>query len=471
MNSVIKYFGFIGLFSISSSVYAIMPCYTPGVGSSPLPIYESGSAEKPPIDAALGLSSQSIDGIGKTFNNMFLKSLLGNRQEVPVGVINVSTPQIAVATSNAAFASGYGALYVRHALLKEAEAASTQKIVSSMVESSELQKAKMIDVYRRLQSQEMEYKGVLANKESELTLSGAYSDENGNGGNVSENRPSYQYFKTACERKKQAEVVVGTKATKNRNIRVSKGVSSKAIKRVSNNSDVSARESQLEHYEEYCTKENKELGLCEEEATIPNGDVDSNVALSPKYVQKEGEETVPLDVLENMPEEMSLTATYSDEEYKAAKDFAENVIGHFKVLRPNASEINDVSKSKFVQTYRGNAARISLAEYSTLMAVEKRKEIAQLEGGVPVSETEIKNKLVEEMYNSDSNINLLGSNKLGVDLQEFLALNIKTKLELDKDEHLGRIELLIASYLSQKENGADKYNMLESLKARGDGGI
>ena len=423
------------------------------------------------VDPAIKANDVAIDAIGTTFNSAFMTKLLGNRQYVPTGMINVATPQTAVATSNTAHLSGFGALYVRHALIAEAEASRTQKVVSTMVESSELQKAKMIDVYRRLQSEEMDYLGTLANKETELSLSGAYSDENGNGGSVSEDLPSYQYFKTACERKKQTEVIVSAKTEKNRSSRVSRSVSSKSLNRVSGNSVSSAREAQIEHYEDYCTESNKDLGLCEKPSVLPNGDVNSNIALNPRFVADPEKNQEQVDIANNIPEEMQLTSTYSNDEYEAAKDFAENVIGYFKVTQPTPVEISDVGKAKFVQKFRGSAARLSVAEYSAMNAVEKRKEIVQYDGKIPMSEMEIKKKLVEEMYNSDSNTNLLGANKLGVDIQEYLALNVKTKLEFDRYEHLSRIELLMASYLAQKENGASKYNFLESLKNRGDGGI
>lgn len=415
------------------------------------------------------LNDSSLKKIETTFNTVFTTQLLGSRVEPPTSMIPVGTPTSIRASSSQLRGSGFGAIYVRNGILRAAEEQRTQKILSAMIEANELEKLKMLETYKKLQSDEMNYVGTLSNKETEMTLGGVYHDENGNSGEASEELPSYHFFKTACERNKRMNKIVGSSTQKSRSLRVGGGTSKKAVERdVNQNIAQKSSQQQINHYQNYCTLEDVNLGLCEEESFIPNGDVNSYVMLNPTFTTEDPE---MLSKIENVPEDFVVEDTYSEEEYQSAMDYANNVIGAFKVSPPLPVDIRSSDSAPFVRSYKGNSARLSLAEFSYFNAIEKRRAIGELENGVPFSEKSLKDNMTEEMFDSDSNINILGASELSVEMSTFLALNLKSKLELDKYQHLDRIELLLASYLTQIENGSQKYEFLNSLKSRQGGGI
>ncbi|MDK9793814.1 hypothetical protein [Vibrio sp. D431a] len=263
---------------------------------------------------------------------------------------------------------------------------------------------------------------------------------------------SEQYFRTMCAESKIKKSSFGRTGYLARKDVMKSMLSENEIKTSEiKDTRTVARDAQLNHLKNYCSKKDVEEGVCDEAAPIPYADVMSFVALKPINIDSEG-----ID-----PETGYQTEyTYSDFELKAAKDYYSNIlrVGALRRPSPSAQENNSVLASRYKQL----ESALSLANYSFSTSINNR--VATDKGvKVPMSRFDT---LAYMMTKKSQELEEIGSTqtKKGHLTEMMNQIALRNFFEHEKAQYQERISNLTSALIAVKENSPDRLERIEVLR-------
>lgn len=330
----------------------------------------------------------------------------------------------------------------------------SKNLVQATYESAEFRKAALMEVKKELLYAEMNYLAEVKNQSIAYNNSESFADANGVNGVVSTEKPSYQFYKDMCKRNKIAKKIAGSESRIETSKSVASGMNQRQLEAVSTySSKVATRSNQVNHFENYCSQDDADIGLCEEPSELPHGDISSQVFLEPM-----GQAEANLN-----PDDMYITSmTYGEDELQAAEDYIRNVINYGYIEAPTASDKLNPQKQDYVKAYESDMALLSLAEISLETAKELRRPIT--EGEIKMGKLELLNYTVNQYSDAESLISVSNSKARGKEIVMYNLMTLRNKLEYEKLRRLERIKLLTAGNLAKSENSYTVYKQFQSVK-------
>lgn len=303
---------------------------------------------------------------------------------------------------------------------------------------------------------EMAFLESLAEADIKNKHKGFFTDGNGEDGTLIKDSNSYKYSEIQCTRDKIMKSVASTKSRE----KTSQKLSIETKAQETKNSKILSVEGfqnilQKKHFEKYCSIEESEALLCEDESDFPLGDINSTNFLFP-------EGNGSLDV--NDDGFFKTRYTYSQAEEIVAKDFINNVIFAVPTKKPTIAEVKNTSKSEFILAYNRKYSSLNLSNYSFQKAYEKRVAKSTNKEGTPLSSHDLYRYQMENTLSADGKLAVQNSKKKGVDFMVYSAMLVENNLELERLLQQERIEILLAAINAARLNTSSVTNSLNSLK-------
>ena len=350
---------------------------------------------------------------------------------------------------------------------------STEAMIATLNQSYQSLSEARTTLDKNLFKEKMEYLRALEEEGLNDESMGFFNDGNGVDGVINKNTQSYSHYKNLCKRNKMFAKVASPEFQIEKSMKIAETVQKASSSATQNSSLASQGKSKIEsHFSKWCSKEEIETGLCDtveltacgsssgvcksgEEFKLANGDIDSTNVMNPLGVK---DKNAIIDEL------FETKYTYDEDQEKAAKDFAYNLVYSGSVPAPTVKEKEDPSKSEFVQAYQNHLASLNLAHFTYANIVEMRKPVNDETDPIVVSELDVIHYILHNMKNPDNLSTVMAGKEKGIDLAMFIMLSLKNKLEFYKYEQNQRIEGLLAGILAQEATSPDNFKYAEELK-------
>lgn len=350
---------------------------------------------------------------------------------------------------------------------------STEAMIATLNQSYQSLSEARTTLDKNLFKEKMEYLRALEEEGMNDEAMGFFNDGNGVDGVINKNTQSYSHYKNLCKRNKMFAKVASPEFQIEKSMKIAETVQKASSGATQNSSLASQGKGKIEsHFSKWCSKEEIQTGLCDtveltvcgspsgvckdgEEFKLANGDIDSTNVINPIGVK---DKNAIIDEL------FETKYTYDEDQEKAAKDFAYNLVYSGSVPAPTVKEKEDPSKSEFVQAYQNHLASLNLAHFTYANIVEMRKPVNDENDPIVVSELDVIHYILHNMKNPDNLSTVMAGKEKGIDLAMFIMLSLKNKLEFYKYEQNQRIEGLLAGILAQEATSPDNFKYAEELK-------
>lgn len=304
-----------------------------------------------------------------------------------------------------------------------------------------------------LNTQETEYKSKLANQRAESRDAMFFRDGNGYGGKINKDVPSYAYFKNLCTDNKMKNGAYGTNARKKASTVVNESTNESDVESASvYNTTTLARIKQLRHYENYCSVQDFNNGLCESPSKYPNGD--SNFTLSNNPQNESDKNSIDKNGLK-----FTTTKTMSIAEQIVFDDLVDNLVRYDSFSSITATEkLDPEDNAKLIavinqSTSSLNLARLSFTEY-------KAKRVPKNSTGILMSELDTTDFLMLPYKTPETKGIILSPTGEGKKFGIYKLMSLNNKLKLDRLLKMERIKLLLAALSANEVNSPENYNEL-----------
>lgn len=349
---------------------------------------------------------------------------------------------------------------------------STESLIATLNQSYQSLSEARTTLDKNLFKEKMEYIRALEEEGLNEEEFGFFNDGNGKDGKINKNTQSYSHYKNLCKRNKMFAKVASPQFNSQKSMNIASNVQKASLQATQNSSLASQGKTKIaSHFSKWCSLDEVKDGLCDtneltacnsptglckggEEFKLPNGDIDSTNLMNPFGVK---DKNAIIDEL------FETKYTYDEDQEKAAKDFAYNIIYSGSIQAPTVKEKEDLSKAEFVQAYQNHLANLNLAHFTYSNIVEMRKPVNDLNDPVVVSELDIIHYILHNMKNPDNLSTIMAGKEKGIDLAMFIMLSLKNKLEFYKYEQNQRIEGLLAAILAQEATSPNNFRYSDKM--------
>lgn len=293
-------------------------------------------------------------------------------------------------------------------------------IMANMIETSQNQQLQSIEIDRQYQEMMMAYEADLADRQEQLESMLFPGDpsmmqpEPGEVRMINPDSPSYKFVKQMCSAGKMQSMMTSKavleKATETRNRRNQKLTSN--IQVVSS-IDAAAQQNVEMHYDLFCSPQDYVHGLCDEESSAPNADLEAIVFMYPMGF---------VDENRNYHDTFQTNYTYSPVESLAAYQYIKNVTGTLFIPPPTPDELADPNKARFIAGYKQLVSAVSLSA-DALLAISSVREPLN-NSGLILSQLDTVNFMIHEARSPENKRILMSASENGLmlEIQRQMAL-------------------------------------------------
>jgi hypothetical protein len=286
----------------------------------------------------------------------------------------------------------------------------------SNIETNQALQQQRIEIKRQFQNIRLAYEQELKQKTLIATQS-AFPHNSNDSDDVSTDSPYYQFMSQICTASKIQDKMSSSKKENEINSKVfrrAQKINEQILSPVDNN--IKSKIIVDQHYDMFCSDDDFSKKLCDNQSSIPNGDIDATVFLYPSGL-KESQST-----------DYYTLYTYSPVESLASYQFINNITGTIFLPAPSWSEIKSNNYIKSNQYYKQLTAINAIASNALLFISKQREPVNN--SGTPMSKLDAINYLIEQSKNPVKINTTKSSNKNGklTVIQQNLAIQQTLRL-------------------------------------------